>query len=773
MAIILWRPEEWQNRCLDTNPLKEQISSEIIEIYNALTIYDRFDALGKLIETCREHGEQPDADPAINQLKEQALQFAMAIVDAKNEQDLTQKIALRNRYKNVDSAYMPWHTPAGWVDHSSLEEKNSRKSYVRKVVRLEIRNAYGTKFYKHVNRTDAYFDAHSNVHYLNRKEREKYRVFPSNQKLMQIMNTDDNNLAIINVDTRLNTAHGEQGTGIFVISPRGEIFIGNTRNPDENKQNSGFFHSSFLAGSSTFFAGRIRVNDGNIAFLQNYSGHYRSSYRQSLRAFAFFRRCGLLLNNVVDAWIGQITKVEDKYKFESQLYQLYPFSTSVKSDKLGSKSAHPESKLPTLVAKTSVAEQKEPCGKVFLNPFTLAGQPKPAYITFLDDMANATCNNRIEPQIKRATDFSSSQESKTREKSFEEPSISPVTEFKAGILHPTDSPSNLTAPKSVANLRETKETPITIPDDASAPASTPSFTKQTANGQKKRKEKRAARKQRQQAMKGQKPPAAAIAVQITTPDASAPASTLPSTKQRTDRHREREKRRAVHRKRRQAMNEQKPPAAAIAVQITISESPDDKLERKDAPQLDTLKTAIEALGSKPTDLIRELTNLHAYLSENPARQTLSAIKIVQFTNDMLGALTIPISNDKLDNDAPHQKQQTQRAAIELYQKKCLRLKKIDCAKKILTIVAGIAVAALTFVIGSAIGIAAGIWSGPGAAVTGMFGAKTGVSIGITAACAIMGTASIGYAGYLLFKPIRELNNKVENIVNAANRQPNP
>ena len=103
------------------------------------------------------------------------------------------------------------------------------------------------------------------VKYLSARELKQYEVFVNKKGLLV-----DYKGKII--DTRNGqTIKGGVGSGIFVMSPSGRIFL------SQRQAVGKFHHSSFLKGKPVAAAGEISVIDGKIIMMNNSSGHYHPS----------------------------------------------------------------------------------------------------------------------------------------------------------------------------------------------------------------------------------------------------------------------------------------------------------------------------------------------------------------------------------------------------------------------------------------------------------------------------------------------------------------
>ncbi|EKD70320.1 MAG: hypothetical protein ACD_46C00570G0004 [uncultured bacterium] len=134
-----------------------------------------------------------------------------------------------------------------------------------------------------------------NIAYLDERERDAYRVFPHAGKLFC---TEFNGQGIVPfkkvpVSTKQFSSHNKDNFASLVINARGEIFIG-------NHIESKFHHSAFMSGGDVLFAGEINIqDDGTIATITNYSGHYQPDLKSLYFCYEFLKDRGLDLSHCV------------------------------------------------------------------------------------------------------------------------------------------------------------------------------------------------------------------------------------------------------------------------------------------------------------------------------------------------------------------------------------------------------------------------------------------------------------------------------------------
>jgi hypothetical protein len=284
MPVILWSTNDWEAQSPDI--AQEAIKDALEQIYRATTIQMRFDAFAELIQQCESAAQTSNNKTPYNTLKDQAIQFASAIVDAKDIEDLTSKFAARKEFSKVDPEYMPWRTPHTRLDVTQLTEKDK---YPTAALQHAVRTAK-LKSFNQINATDAAGDKVNEVEYLKTaEEREQYRILIAGGKFKKIeLSPDEENLVLNNFDTKEYSTHGKDAnTALMVFSPKGDIYAGST---DPEK----FHHSSFLAGNASAFAGTLVVTNGNLQRFTDNSGHYEPPTAAMVKILTYLRPTGVL-----------------------------------------------------------------------------------------------------------------------------------------------------------------------------------------------------------------------------------------------------------------------------------------------------------------------------------------------------------------------------------------------------------------------------------------------------------------------------------------------
>jgi len=127
-----------------------------------------------------------------------------------------------------------------------------------------------------------------NVQYLNTlEERATYLVQIRDGKLMDLKGE------IVNTGPNVKSPKA-----IFVFSEDHKIYL------STQSAIGSFHHSTFLAGDPVWFAGEIGVEKGEILYVNNLSGHYKTSPRHGLQFLGQIEEAGMDLSKVNVDFIG-------------------------------------------------------------------------------------------------------------------------------------------------------------------------------------------------------------------------------------------------------------------------------------------------------------------------------------------------------------------------------------------------------------------------------------------------------------------------------------
>ncbi|KTC87379.1 MULTISPECIES: hypothetical protein [Legionella] len=99
----------------------------------------------------------------------------------------------------------------------------------------------------------------------------------------------DGNEKLCSMNTYYREAHIADKELLLAISAEGRIFVSNCL---ENVGN-GYNHSTFFSGKPGLFFGTIRVDQGQIVYLSNQTGHYKSTVRELLNVLRLLKQADL------------------------------------------------------------------------------------------------------------------------------------------------------------------------------------------------------------------------------------------------------------------------------------------------------------------------------------------------------------------------------------------------------------------------------------------------------------------------------------------------
>jgi hypothetical protein len=185
---------------------------------------------------------------------------------------------------------MPWRTP---FDREKTLDSEVPADYLRRSWQIHSKNVGPHKllFMNYLNRI---VDDADKVRYLTKAEREKCRIFASKSKLMRFRfsnTTPYASLYLENFDTKYYAAHAHEGSAIFVVTAKGDMFAGSS-------EACKFYHSSMVAGSAVMYAGSMKVTFGQLKEIDNRSGHYMPTRQHVMQLLDFFNECGVLNKHV-------------------------------------------------------------------------------------------------------------------------------------------------------------------------------------------------------------------------------------------------------------------------------------------------------------------------------------------------------------------------------------------------------------------------------------------------------------------------------------------
>ncbi len=273
-------PSEWKKISSSTPIADQAIQTGLDKVYMNKTIYERLDNLIALYEACKTH--QPKQEP-VTELEQQVAKFISIIG---NSSDINQIISSRKEMRDTWSNFIP---------NTSLEHVRPFKSDQSRQDKIKQRITDHLVALRHkklldVSTEDKQMDKLLKVKMLTPLEKEAYRVIPSDGLLWQLKQPEDSEkeLKIEPFDTTELVAHGKAtGTSIFILSPQGELFAGSS-------EIGKFHHSSFQSGGYVSYGGTMKVDQGKLSYIDDYSGHYQPHAPQFFNVLKEFKSRNLI-----------------------------------------------------------------------------------------------------------------------------------------------------------------------------------------------------------------------------------------------------------------------------------------------------------------------------------------------------------------------------------------------------------------------------------------------------------------------------------------------
>ncbi|GEM_PF-5137280 len=128
-------------------------------------------------------------------------------------------------------------------------------------------------------------DVEAGAEMLTSAERQKYAIMVSEGALVDLNHS--------NFDTRNYISHKKKGYAAFVINTEGEISVFNHLHGE-----NALFHSSLNAGKAVLGAGEIKVVDGKLKSISQYSGHYEPTLENTLAVLTYLKKQSLDISEV-------------------------------------------------------------------------------------------------------------------------------------------------------------------------------------------------------------------------------------------------------------------------------------------------------------------------------------------------------------------------------------------------------------------------------------------------------------------------------------------
>ncbi|KTD04323.1 hypothetical protein [Legionella feeleii] len=306
-------------------------------IYDAQTIYERFDGLIKLLHHCDKHEKDHEN---YTRLKKTVLEVIGYIINDDNAETIREKITARIAIRDFDPFFMPWLRPAPgdvsndpWAFYERVREKSAEqikahfKKFYAKLKASKDLLPYGGKDAG----DEAFYALRSGVGtvYHSKEELEEFRVIPNKTNLLKLQTLDkgDNrhltfsyatteHLSIKAYDSFRQHPEDFPNTAIYTVHVNGGMFMGPALAPERTSffSSEAILHptyADYYSDANLFMAGQIKVIDGKIIMVDGASGHFMPDYEQTSRALSFFGGLGII-NNLTELPYYRPTKDGDE-----------------------------------------------------------------------------------------------------------------------------------------------------------------------------------------------------------------------------------------------------------------------------------------------------------------------------------------------------------------------------------------------------------------------------------------------------------------------------
>ncbi|KTD33285.1 hypothetical protein Lnau_2933 [Legionella nautarum] len=324
---ILLSVNDWRSKT-KSHPDKE-VEQLLGSVYDAKTIYTRLDRLIDLLA----YIEAKPHSQIYTDLSSSILSVLGHMLNEKHEDKIREKIAARERLKDLDPYYMPWARP-------DITDSNNDPLAFYETIQFKTKNEQMVEFSKFKKRLKGSKtllelggrDSDSaNLFWAYRQEKdveeksyneeelEQFRAIPHQGKLVKLITSgskdnrrlsfeylNTNKLSVKAFDTMTYTPKDYSKRGIYTIHINGSIFVGQSVAPQRTRtwfifDPYAILHPSYADSYSNnrlFMAGQIEVfADGEVSMLDSGSGHYVPDYEQTQQAITFLREELSIVNN--------------------------------------------------------------------------------------------------------------------------------------------------------------------------------------------------------------------------------------------------------------------------------------------------------------------------------------------------------------------------------------------------------------------------------------------------------------------------------------------
>lgn len=219
--------------------------------------------------------------------------FLLTILNVENVKLIDSLMNERMIYKSADIEYIPNKTP------SMCKHFLAPLRVIKKTTGMWRRLALSAMYVDKgklltISEEMREEDEDDEIEMLLPSERDKDRVIIANNFFLR--RTLDNKF--ISVDTKDNISHEASGLASFFITIKGEMLLFN-RIDEMDDEKRVFSHSSYNNGGIAFFAGEIKIQNGELLAVGSHSGHYKPQLEKLYHCLKYFQEQGIKIKNTL------------------------------------------------------------------------------------------------------------------------------------------------------------------------------------------------------------------------------------------------------------------------------------------------------------------------------------------------------------------------------------------------------------------------------------------------------------------------------------------
>lgn len=263
-------------------------------IAEAKVHFDKMDIAYDVLCHCNELlATKPDDSQAI-QVKQNAillLQNVLLIQDSSEidtEKLIHSLMQERLKMKSIYPDYFPGSKRFGLISFAAISDSDSAAVLKIKAKAASLLTGEGrSSIFVHLHPLWKVKDQEIKAQRLSKAELEDLRVVVHNGKLYKPFGSK---LTTMEADTTGFYSHNKPDYAAFVIHAESddELYLF-----DHNELDDKRFHSSLMGGDQGFFAGEIKINNGKLEVITNYSGHFKPSPEQLFNVLKAFKKKGI------------------------------------------------------------------------------------------------------------------------------------------------------------------------------------------------------------------------------------------------------------------------------------------------------------------------------------------------------------------------------------------------------------------------------------------------------------------------------------------------